>query len=46
MLRLEMEAFFIPTRMDYYTQLKVKVHVYLLRKAITEPVVETFEGQS
>lgn len=32
--------------MDYYTNLKIKARVYLLKKAITEPVVETFEGHS
>jgi hypothetical protein len=42
MLRLELFSHFIPKRTDYYTQLKVKAKVYLLKKAITDPVVETF----
>lgn len=43
---MELYAHTIPRRMDYYTNLKIKARIYLLKKAITEPVVETFEGHS
>jgi hypothetical protein len=46
MLRMELFSHCIPKRTDYYTQLKVKAKIFLLRKAITDPVVETFEGHS
>lgn len=45
-IRMELYAHTIPRRMDYYTNLKIKARIYLLKKAITEPVVETFEGHS
>jgi hypothetical protein len=46
MVRFELFAFDIPRRMDYYTNIKLKARIYLTKKAITDPVVETFEGQS
>jgi hypothetical protein len=46
MIRMELLAHTVPKRIDYYTNLKVVARVWLLRKAITEPVVETFEGHS
>jgi hypothetical protein len=46
MVRFELSAFDIPKRMDYYTNIKLKAKIFLTKKAITDPVVETFEGQS
>jgi hypothetical protein len=43
---MELQAHTVPKRIDYYTSLKVKAKVSLLKKAITDPVVETFEGHS
>lgn len=42
MLRMELYSLSIPRRTDYYTQMKVKARVFLLKKAVTDPVVETF----
>lgn len=42
MLRMELYAHSIPRRTDYYTQMKVMAKIYLLKKAVTDPVVETF----
>lgn len=46
MVRMELASHTVPRRIDYYTQLKVVARVYLLRRAVTDPVVETFEGHS
>ena len=46
MLRLELASHYIPKRTQYYTPLKLKAKIYLLKRAVTEPVVETFEGHS
>ena len=42
MVRIEIQAHSIPRRIDYYTNLTLKASFFLLKKAITEPVVETF----
>lgn len=42
MLRMELYSHSIPRRTDYYTQMKVRARIYLLKKAVTDPVVETF----
>jgi len=39
MIRMEIFAHTVPKRIDYYTSLKVTAKVYLMRKAITDPVV-------
>ena len=39
---MELYAHTIPRRVDYYTNLKVIAKIFLLKKAVTEPVVETF----
>ena len=46
LIRMELYAHTIPKRIDYYTSIKVVANVFILKKAITEPVVETFEGHS
>ena len=43
---MELYAHTIPRRVDYYTNLKVIAKIFLLKKAVTEPVVETFQGHS
>lgn len=39
MIRLEVFAHTIPKRMDYYTTVKIKAKIFVMKKAITEPVV-------
>jgi hypothetical protein len=46
MIRMELYSHHIPKITHYYTQLKVKARVFLRRQAVTDPVVETFEGHS
>jgi hypothetical protein len=39
MLKMELFSHYIPKRTQYYTKLKLKAKIYLLRKAVTDPVV-------
>lgn len=46
MIRLEIYLFELPHIINTFSKVKFKAKVYVKKKALTEPVVETFDGQS
>ncbi len=46
MIRLEVFLFELPILINTFSKVKFRAKIYIKKKALTEPVVETFDGQS
>ncbi len=46
MIKVEVFLFELPYIINTFSRVKFRAKIFLKKKAITEPVVETFDGQS